>query len=79
MTNILLPIETINREIDFKLVLAGLLANSGNKIFIGQHNFLNILLNKFENGIYVGKNVFYNFSNKETGTTLLKYKKRDLR
>ena len=52
--NLLLPIETINREIDFKLVLASLLANQSHSIFIGQHDFLMQLLPKIENGLYIG-------------------------
>ena len=38
--NILLPIETINRELDFKLVLAGYLAGKGHQIYLGQHDLL---------------------------------------
>lgn len=75
--NILLPIETINREIDFKLALSALLANGNEKIFIGQHNFLNALLPQFSNGLYVGKNVFYNFSEWENGEFYEKYKNKD--
>ncbi len=74
--NILLPIETINREIDFKLTLAGLLVNGENTIYIGQHNFINLLLEKFQNGIYVGKNVFYDFASKEKGDIYRKFKKK---
>ena len=74
MTNILLPIETINREIDFKLVLAAQLANMGHHIYIGQHDFLMELLPQLEGGIYLGKNIFKKRSNAEKGEnyTLLK-------
>ncbi|NRT15107.1 surface carbohydrate biosynthesis protein [Flavobacterium sp. 28A] len=66
--NILLPIETINREIDFKIVLAGLLADSNNTIYLGQHDFLMKILPKFKNGgIYVGKNIFNKRADIEKG------------
>ena len=58
--NILLPIETINREIDFKLVLASYLSGKGHQIYIGQHDFLMSLVPKMkvEGGLYIGKNIF---------------------
>lgn len=65
--NILLPIETINREIDFKLVLASLLADKSHSIFIGQHDFVKLLLPKLKNGLYIGKNIFHKRSDKENG------------
>ena len=58
-TNILLPIETINRELDFKLFLGVMYARQDNRIYIGQHDLLhNDLLPLLRGGIYVGKNVF---------------------
>lgn len=74
--NILLPIETINREIDFKLVLAALLSGKKNKIYIGQHNFLNSLMDQFKNGLYIGKNVFPRSAANEKGETINKIKSR---
>jgi len=57
--NILLPIETINRELDFKLVLASYLSGKGHQIYIGQHDFLMTLAPKMkEGGLYIGKNLF---------------------
>lgn len=67
MTNILLPIETINREIDFKLVIAAQLSNLGHHIYIGQHDFLMDLLPQLEGGIYLGKNIFKKKSGSEKG------------
>ena len=57
--NILLPIETINRELDYKLVLASYLSGKGHQIYIGQHDFLMNLVPYFkEGGLYIGKTVF---------------------
>ncbi|WP_018479670.1 surface carbohydrate biosynthesis protein [Pontibacter roseus] len=65
--NILLPIETINREIDFKIVLASILSGQGHKIYIGQHDFLMSLLPSLHGGLYIGKNLFTKRSDLETG------------
>lgn len=65
--NILLPIETINRELDFKIILAALLAKKKYKIFIGQHDFLMSLLPSLQGGIYIGKNIFTKRSDIEKG------------
>ena len=74
--NILLPIETINREIDYKLIIAAFFAGKGHKIFIGQHDFLMSLLHKFiGGGLYIGKNLFRFHSNKEKGELYYKLKK----
>lgn len=58
--NVLMPVETITRELDFRLVLAGLHVNPGNRIFIGQHDTIHGLVERLDGGIYVGKNVFPN-------------------
>jgi surface carbohydrate biosynthesis protein len=65
--NILLPIETINREIDYKIMLGGWLSGQGHKIFIGQHDFLMSLLQQMEGGLYIGKNIFHRRSIEEDG------------
>lgn len=65
--NILLPIETINREFDFKIVLSSLLAGNGNRVYIGQHDFLMKILPKLRNGLYIGKNIFHKRSDIEDG------------
>ena len=65
--NILLPIETINRELDFKLVLGSLLSNGKHRIYIGQHDFLIKLLPKMYGGVYIGKNIFHKRSDLEDG------------
>lgn len=73
--NILLPIETINREIDYKLVLAALLAKNGHKIYIGQHDYLMTLLPDLQNGLYIGKTVIKSNSLVEEGVLFKKLKK----
>lgn len=65
--NILLPIETINREIDFKIILGTKLSGQGHKIFIGQHDFLMSLLSFMEGGLYIGKNIFHKKASEENG------------
>lgn len=57
-TNILFPIEVINRELDFRLWLAALYAHPGCRIFIGQHDELASLSRRLRGGVYVGKNMF---------------------
>ncbi len=54
---LLFPVETISRELDFKLVLAGYCANSGNQIFLGNHTDIYELGKRLSHGLYVGKNV----------------------
>lgn len=74
--NILLPIETINREIDFKIILAGLLSGQGHKIYIGQHDFLMSLLDRMNGGLYIGKNIFHKRADDEDGERYFKLKER---
>jgi surface carbohydrate biosynthesis protein len=74
--NILLPIETINREIDFKIILGTKLSGKGHKIFIGQHDFLMSLLERMEDGLYIGKNIFRKKSSEENGSRYHRLKSR---
>lgn len=75
--NILLPIETINREIDFKLMLGAMLSGEGYKIFIGQHDFLLSLLPRLKTGVYIGKNIFHKKSNEEDGKRYYQLKEQN--
>lgn len=54
---LLFPVETISRELDFRLVLAGFCARPGNQIFIGNHTDIYELGKRLKNGLYVGKNL----------------------
>ena len=66
--NILLPIETINREIDYKLVLAGYLSGQGHQIYIGQNDALMSLVPHMKNGgLYIGKSIFFLNARQEKG------------
>jgi surface carbohydrate biosynthesis protein len=57
-TPILLPIETIVRELDWKLDLAVHLANTQRQIYIGHHDIIHEMVQHLSNGLYVGKNIF---------------------
>ena len=57
--NILLPIETTNRELDYKLFLAVMFASQQRDIYIGQHDVIHDRLMKLvSGGIYIGKHMF---------------------
>jgi len=55
---VLIPVETLSRELDYKLVLAHRLANHDTVCIVGQHNYLNKIFKFFNGGVYFGKNVF---------------------
>jgi len=55
---IFIPVETISRELDYKIVLALDLLAKDNIILLGQHNFLDSIMGFFKNGTYIGKHVF---------------------
>lgn len=57
--NLLFPVEQINRELDFRLVLASLCASPSNRIFIGSPDAIIAAATSMRGGLYVGKNVFY--------------------
>lgn len=56
--NVLLPVETMSREFDARLLVAVAFASPDRRIFVGQHNALDTLVPKMRGGIYVGKNVW---------------------
>ncbi len=53
-----LPVETEVRELDYKIMLAGTIADKDTVCFVGQHNLLNNLVPNFKGGAYLGKNIF---------------------
>lgn len=64
--NLLFPIETINRELDYRLLLASALAGEGHTIYVGQHDYLNkIVPHLKEGGLYLGKNIFHKAADQE--------------
>lgn len=56
--NVLFPIETINRELDFRLVLAVMLARRDRRIYLGQHDVVFTAAKYMQQGVVVGKNIF---------------------
>lgn len=57
-TSLLFPVEIDSRELDFRLVFAGLCAEAGNRVIIAQHDVLHEAIDDLGSGVYVGKNVF---------------------
>jgi surface carbohydrate biosynthesis protein len=77
--NILFPIETISRELDYKLLLAFELAGKNNrKVHFGNFKFLDRLLPYFYGGLYIGKNIFRNDARKYKPKGYYDQKKRDI-
>ena len=56
-SNIFFPIETIDRELDAKLVLVSLMSKEVGYIVVAQHDLVIKLINLSMNGIYFGKNI----------------------
>ncbi|MDB3902232.1 hypothetical protein N9302_00855 [bacterium] len=53
-----IPLETISRELDAKLVLAHQVMDKDTICFFGQHDMIDSISQLFKNGVYVGKNIF---------------------
>lgn len=56
--NVFLPLEGVNRELDWRLMLAVRIASLGRRVFVGQHDFLDRVVGQAHGGVYVGKQVF---------------------
>lgn len=54
--NIVFPVETVNRELDYRLVLATLVARPGLRVWIGQQKAIGRLLEALPRALYVGQN-----------------------
>jgi surface carbohydrate biosynthesis protein len=76
--NILLPIETIARELDYKIFLAIMILENGEKAYIGQHDILHSLSERMSVGIYVGKNIFLRRADEESGQRYYNLKKNKI-
>jgi surface carbohydrate biosynthesis protein len=63
--NILFPIETISRDLDYKLLLASLLLKDNEEIVIGQHDAIDEIISSTTGGIYLGKTIFKDEFNSE--------------
>ena len=55
--NIFFPIEIIKRELDYKMLLACLILEKNQEAIIGQHDRIEKIMLKSNNGIYIGKNI----------------------
>lgn len=52
-----MPVETICRELDYKLLIGAMLAKENN-IIIGHFNVIDDIISHTSNGLYVGKSIF---------------------
>lgn len=55
---VFIPLEISSRELDYKTLLASIIARQDIYCLIGQHNLLNKLLKVVKGGVYFGKNIF---------------------
>ena len=69
MTNILFPIETIVRELDYRLLLAAKVLKKGRRVFICNHRHLDKIMKHFRGGVYVGKHISPSLSTLENKKT----------
>jgi surface carbohydrate biosynthesis protein len=58
--NIFFPIETIKRELDYKMLLACLVLEKNQEVIIAQHDRIEKIMLKSNNGVYIGKNIMKN-------------------
>lgn len=70
------PIETLNRELDFRLLMAVVLSSEKFKFYIGQHDLLFSLIRHSNGVLYVGKNIFLKRAGKDDGSRLKQIKQR---
>ncbi len=59
MRTLYFPIETVDREIDFRILLASKLSKRGRRIVIGHGGFLNQVVAHVRGGLYLGKSLFW--------------------
>ena len=57
MVNIFFPIETINRELDWRILLAAKVLEPGQRIYICDYKYLNRIIEMFRGGLFVGKHI----------------------
>ena len=72
--NIFFPIETLSRELDYKLILAHRVAIKfpNSKVYIGSVNAIHELQNEFFGGVYVGNTIFTSINKKKNIVTINK-------
>jgi surface carbohydrate biosynthesis protein len=72
---VLFPVETVVRELDFRLMLAALCARPDTQIVIGRQHLLQLLLFRLRGGLFVGKNL----ATWKSAQEYLNYKERNFR
>lgn len=75
---IFFPIETLNRELDFRLLMAVVLADQNFIFYIGQHDLVFATTKHCSGGVYVGKNIFLRRSGRDDGHRLKELKSRSI-
>lgn len=75
---LLLPIETLNRELDYKLILGHALADKF-RVFIGSVTAIHSLKKHFKGGVYFGKTIFSSKSQKINKTNYEDFRKNNFR
>ena len=55
--NIYFAIEQIRRELDYKMLLACLVLEENQEAIIAQHDRIEEIMLKSNNGVYIGKNI----------------------
>lgn len=77
--NILFPIETLIRELDYKLILAHSVAKSEKNVvcYVGAFQNIHRLAKHFKGGLYVGKTIFTRLAKDESRKHYKQFKKND--
>jgi surface carbohydrate biosynthesis protein len=57
INTIILPCEVKGRELNSKLLLAGLMAERGYRVIVGSRNAIHLRLTEFDRAVYLGKDV----------------------
>jgi surface carbohydrate biosynthesis protein len=57
INTIILPCEVKGRELNSKLLLAGLMAERGYRVIVGARNAIHLRLSEFDRSVYLGKDV----------------------
>jgi len=75
MHNIFFPVETIARELDYRLLLAAKVLKKNQRIYICHHRHLDKIMKHFRGGVYVGKHILPRLSAVENWNQYKKVKR----
>lgn len=78
MIDILFPIETIARELDYRILLAAKVLKKGRRVYICNHRYLDKKMNLFNGGVYVGKHIYPALPNSHKAIRYKNAKKRGI-